>query len=176
MTHISDLPHELVEIILWFLPKRDLLNAMDASRMFLPAPKDFKERIWTIDDVIDLCREGHLNALKIIFTKQPVSSFLIFKHIPRRTFKKSINDACMEAAKAGHLDIIEFFYANGVTVNSLILNAATLNGHLNIVKFLVSLDVHAEYALKWAYLKNHTEIIEFLESKGGYKKGHVPIW
>jgi hypothetical protein len=179
MTHITDLPHELVEIILWFLPKRALLNAMDASRMFLPAPKDFKARIWTVDDVIDLCREGYLNGLKIIFNKQPLSSFLNFSgenNVYNTLFspEKSINNAYAEAAKAGHLDIIKFFYANGATFNALTLNAASLNGHLNIVKFLVSLGVYAELALKWAYLKNHAEIIEFLQSKGYENHQYMP--
>ena len=172
MTHITDLPHELVEIILWFLPKRALLNAMDASRIFLPSPKDFKERIWTVDDVIDLCREGYLNGLKIIFNKQPLSSFLNFSGennvLYRLFYEKSINDAYVEAAKEGHLDIIKFFYANGATFNALTLNVASLNGHLNTVKFLVSLGVYAELALKWAHLKNHTEIIQYLELRGSW--------
>ena len=151
---ISFMPPEIIENILWFLSNRDLLSAIDASTIFLPAPKDWRTRLWISSDILDLCKEDYLNGLKIVLFKQSLND------------DKNISDAVIHASAVGNLDIVKLLHLNGAKCPVLALNNASAKGHLNVVKYLHSIGIIGELTLEWAYLNGNIEIIQFLESNG----------
>ncbi len=76
----------------------------------------------------------------------------------------------IESVSGGYLELTQYFIDNGVAYDDNTLRCASKYGHLEIVKYLVSLgaDIHAEgeWALKYACKKDHINVVEYLVSKG----------
>lgn len=77
------------------------------------------------------------------------------------------NDALANAARNGHLEIVQFLNENGAVINDQSLVNAAENGHLNVVRFLVNKGVIVNIsALINASRNGHLNIVQFLIEKG----------
>ena len=84
-----------------------------------------------------------------------------------------INNYVHVSCENGHLDVIAFFYKNGINFhyeNDRPLRAAAEKGQLDVVKYLIDigLDVKAEsnYCIRKASENNHTSVVKYLIEKG----------
>ena len=90
--------------------------------------------------------------------------------------ENKIHTGCLENAlerssRSGHLEVVkcilkvyqaDFFYDN-----EYLLRYSALNGHLNVVKYLVeNFDINREDALRWSAQNGHFKVVEYLISTG----------
>jgi hypothetical protein len=69
-----------------------------------------------------------------------------------------------EAAKYGHLELIQFFHKNGVGCTTYATNYAARNGHLEVIKWLHEnrKEGFTEKAINMAAENGHIEVVKWL--------------
>jgi hypothetical protein len=97
-----------------------------------------------------MCKEGHINKLKKLINRYPNHNF-------------SWDIGLYRAAKAGHLDLVNFLISKGADCWSSGLDAACWGGHLDIVKLMISKGAnHLVPGLWSAACQKHWHIVYFL--------------
>ena len=109
-----------------------------------------------------IAQNGHLHILKFLRTWPGFSSDPFFDSV-----------SLIHAAKAGHLDIVQYTVSQGVLScqdYNQALKSAVTNGHLSVVQYFVSLGVnivdHNYSLLKSAVINGHLDIVKYLVSLG----------
>ena len=82
----------------------------------------------------------------------------------------SSNRQFFQASKDGDLENVKKMIRNGVNVHFFVeepLCFAAQNGHLEVVKYLISNGAHhhTNHALRWAAFYGHLEVVKYLVSK-----------
>lgn len=116
--------------------------------------------------------KGQKNAVDSLLSCYP-------QHGDRKKEENDFNNALVEAAYAGHTEIVQLLLENGADVNTAdgdgntSLIQAAYAGHIGIVHCLVengadidATDKNGDTALMWAAHKSRLPVVEFLVSKG----------
>lgn len=93
-------------------------------------------------------KAGHLDVVKII------------------NYKFSDQQVIL-ASEYGHLEIVKFFYENGIECNEYAIIWASRKGHLKVVKYLHEIGIKCTpRAMNWAIGNYHSDVAKFLHSVG----------
>jgi ankyrin repeat protein len=79
----------------------------------------------------------------------------------------------IEAAKNGHLEVVQFLIRNGADIhadNDLAIRHAARNEHLDVVRYLIengaNIHAHDDWALRYAAMDGHLDVIQYLMENG----------
>ena len=148
----------------------------NAAEGGLEAVKYLRTRYLGFNDyellVINTAYYGHLDLIRYIVEDLGTN------------IARTQDEALVEAAKRGHLPVVEYLVDKGVNVHGIPLEdedaedyiadaplmEAAANGHLDVVKFLVSrgADIRAnnDLAIKEAHLNKHMDVVQYLAKEG----------
>ena len=161
--NICDLPLELIQHIITFLPDHAMLQAMRASpRVFVVPMMDLKRRKWKHLPFLKLAQWGDIDGFKYKYEQQEKKKKDGEEN--EAQFKK-----CLEWASAeGHLPIIKFVQERFPNIkSSQAMNWACFYGHLAVAKYLHQMGhVVTSAGLIWACENRHKDIVIFLYENG----------
>ena len=81
--------------------------------------------------------------------------------------KKQWNECLELASKGGHLEVVKWFYDNGVKPSPLSLKWACKYNHINIVKYLLENGIETSYInTEYACMNNNLDLLKLLNHHG----------
>jgi hypothetical protein len=150
MLSITDLPSDIHDTIAAFLPDKDLIEFVCASRQIVVSAYLLHQRQrahWTKCGVETLAKKGDLAGLQYLH-----GCGAPFAHSPMDW-----------AAANGHLAVVEFLHSIGATCTHDAMTWAAWNGHLAVVVFLHGIGAPCSpNAMSWAQANGHLAMIKFL--------------
>jgi hypothetical protein len=151
---LTDLPTDIHDTIAAFLPDKDLIEFVCASRQIIVSPYLLRQRqraFWTKCGVETLAKKGDLAGLQYL-------------HGLIGGYKMAV--ATTLAAMYGHLAVVQYLHGCGANT-AMAGNGAAMNGHLAVVQFLHSVGAHfSDVSMRWAKEDGHLAVVEFLQSVG----------
>ena len=133
MLSITDLPNDIHDAIATFLPDKDLIEFVCASRHIIVSPYLLRQRQrahWKECGVLYLAGKGDLAGLQYL-------------HGLGGVFDMTCNTDVMDwAAQKGHLAVVQFLHSVGTPYTTEAMDLAAMEGHLAVVEFLQSVGVH----------------------------------
>lgn len=164
--NICDLPLEMIQHVMTFLPDHAMLQAMCASpRIFVVPPMDLKRRKWQRLPFLKLAQWGDIEGFKYKYELQEKKS----KEQEEDKEKEAQFKKCLEWASAeGHLPIIKFVQERFPNIKSAqAMNWACYYGHLAVLEYLHEMGhTITGMGLIWACENKHLEIVIFLYKIG----------
>ena len=75
--------------------------------------------------------------------------------------------AVLWASVKGHIDIVKYLMSQGVhVITDCAIQGASRNGHLEVVMYLVSQGANVQLAIRCASMNGHLEVVMYLVSQG----------
>ena len=76
------------------------------------------------------------------------------------------DNAVIYASKNGHLDVVKYLVSMGANIRNAdyAVISASMGGHLDVVKYLVSLGADKDCAVEWASMGGHLDVVKYLVS------------
>ena len=182
MLTITDLPADIHDTIAAFLPNKDLIEFVCASRHIVVSPYLLRQRqraFWKRSGVVRLARKGDLAGLQYLHglgqginincamdcaSRHGHLAVVQFLHSIGAPFSE---DAMDWAAEWGHLAVVQFLHGIGIGApfTDYAMNNAAKNGHLAVVQFLHSIGAPlTNYTVYYAASSGHLAVVEFLHS------------
>ena len=182
MLTITDLPTDIHDTIAAFLPDKDLIDFVCASRQIVVSPYLLRQRqraYWKKHTAIYLTIKGDLAGLQYLHgcggLKMDLAIMNVAScngHLAVVQFLHGIGATCTAetmdfAAYKGHMAVVQFLHSTGVTCTTQAMDWASSNGHLAVVQFLHSIGASfTDYAMNHAANEGHLAVVEFLHSIG----------
>ena len=166
---ITDLPCDIHDNIAAFLPDKDLIQFVCASRHIAVSAYLLRQRqraYWKECGVKHLAETGDLAGLQ----------YLHGLGLCLGSGRDS-DDAMYNAAVEGHLAVVEFLHSIGATCANRAMDWAAENGHLAVVQYLHSIGTpFSGDAMDWAATNGHLAVVEFLHSIGAPYTNLAMFW
>ena len=179
---ITDLPGDIYDHIAGFLPDKDFVQFLCASRQITVSAylrRDRQRAHWKKCGAAYLAIKGNLQGLQylhsvnvVVGTTHAMVLAPMNGHLAVVEFLHSIGapyttHAMDLAAINGHLAVVEFLHSVGGTCTDIAMDLAAMNGHLAVVKFLHSIGAaYTTSAMDLAAKNGHLAVVEFLHSIG----------
>ena len=183
MLTIKDLPSDIHDTIAFFLPDKDLLHFLCASRLISVSAylrRDRQRAHWKKRGVAYLARKGDLAGLQYMHSIGVAAQCTTYAmnwaaengHLAVVEFLHGVGAPCTAnamgwAAEHGHLAVVEFLHGIGAPYTADAMEWAAGNGHLAVVQFLHGVGApYTHNAMNWAASHGHLAVVQFLHGIG----------
>lgn len=202
---LTDLPVELIQHILSFLPDHDAYNAICVSPYITMPRCDLQRRRWERLGLISLAAAGDLAGVKYLYLRRHhhnspprYGAWRHLDHLLSSSFKQTAriarwNAAVSAACNNGHVPVVQYLHdVAGAQINESDWHSAITNGHFALVEYMHrELGFHSisKNVITHVCFEGRTDIVTFLHDRGLWPlgspqynamdfaswKGHLPL-